>query len=96
MANLTPQLKAGQKLRELIARDFESQEDFAFAYGCDVRTVSRYVNQGIEKGINQGIEKRNIEIVRNMIQMNMDIKDISKITGLNIEEIKKIKERNDK
>ncbi len=49
MANLTPQLKAGQKLRELIARDFESQEDFAFAYGCDVRTVSRYVNQGIEK-----------------------------------------------
>ena len=49
MAKLTPQLKAGQKLRELIARDFESQEDFAFAYGCDVRTVSRYVNQGIEK-----------------------------------------------
>lgn len=49
MTELTPQLKAGKKLRELIARDFDSQEDFAFEYGCDVRTISRYVNQGIEK-----------------------------------------------
>lgn len=49
MTELTPQLKAGRKLRELIARDFDSQEDFAFEYGCDVRTISRYVNQGIEK-----------------------------------------------
>ncbi len=49
MIELTPQLKAGRKLRELIARDFDSQEDFAFEYGCDVRTISRYVNQGIEK-----------------------------------------------
>lgn len=49
MTELTPQLKAGKKLRELIAHDFDSQEDFAFEYGCDVRTISRYVNQGIEK-----------------------------------------------
>ncbi|MBQ8428861.1 MAG: helix-turn-helix transcriptional regulator [Clostridia bacterium] len=49
MTELTPQLKAGRKLRELISRDFDSQEDFAFEYGCDVRTISRYVNQGIEK-----------------------------------------------
>lgn len=49
MTNLTPQMKAGQKLKKLINENYSSQEDFAFEYGCDVRTVSRYVNQGIEK-----------------------------------------------
>ena len=49
MNNLTPQMKAGEKLRKLINENYTSQEDFAFEYGCDVRTISRYVNQGIEK-----------------------------------------------
>lgn len=49
MTNLTPQMKAGQKLKKLINENYSSQEEFAFEYGCDVRTVSRYVNQGIEK-----------------------------------------------
>ena len=42
-------MKAGEKLRKLINENYTSQEDFAFEYGCDVRTISRYVNQGIEK-----------------------------------------------
>lgn len=49
MTNLTPQMKAGLKLKKLINENYSSQEEFAFEYGCDVRTVSRYVNQGIEK-----------------------------------------------
>lgn len=49
MTNLTPQMKAGLKLKKLISENYSSQEEFAFEYGCDVRTVSRYVNQGIEK-----------------------------------------------
>lgn len=49
MTNISPQMKAGAKLRKLIAENYASQEDFAFRYGCDIRTISRYVNQGIEK-----------------------------------------------
>lgn len=42
-------MKAGQKLRALIAENYKSQEEFAFEFHTDVRTVSRYVNNGIEK-----------------------------------------------
>ncbi len=49
MNNLSPQMKAGQKLRALIEENFSSQEDFAFEYGADIRTISRYINNGINK-----------------------------------------------
>lgn len=42
-------MKAGQKLRALIEENFSSQEDFAFEYGADIRTISRYINNGINK-----------------------------------------------
>ncbi len=49
MNNLSPQMKAGQKLRILIAENCSSQEKFAFDYGADVRTINRYINEGINK-----------------------------------------------
>lgn len=49
MTNFSLQMKAGQKLRELIVDNYESQEDFAYDFGADVRTISRYVNNGINK-----------------------------------------------
>ena len=49
MSKLSPQMQAGQRLRELIAENFDSQEEFAYEFGADVRTISRYVNQGINK-----------------------------------------------
>ena len=44
------------------------------------------INDGINQGINQGI----IQTAKNLLQMNMPLKDISKATGLNINEIKKL------
>ena len=41
--------RAGQVLRKLISENYSSQEDFAFEYGADVRTISRYINNGINK-----------------------------------------------
>ena len=38
---------AGQRLRKLIQDNYESQAAFAYDYGLDLRTVSRYVNQGL-------------------------------------------------
>lgn len=41
--------QAGMVLRRLIRENFSSQEEFAVAYGLELRTVSRYINQGINK-----------------------------------------------
>lgn len=49
MKDISPQLCAGLKLKKLILENYSSQEEFAYDFGTDVRTVSRYVNQGINK-----------------------------------------------
>ena len=49
MVKLSPQQTAGKKLRYLIQENYPSQEEFAFEYGTDIRTVSRYINIGINK-----------------------------------------------
>lgn len=48
MDGTSPQMKAGMTLRRLIKEHYRSQEEFADSYGTDVRTVSRYVNKGID------------------------------------------------
>lgn len=40
---------AGKTLRRLIEENYQSQEDFAFDFHLDIRTVSRYINNGINK-----------------------------------------------
>ena len=40
----------------------------------------------------EGIEEGTISIAKKMLEKNMDIKDISEITGLSIEDISKLKE----
>jgi len=53
----------------------------------------RYLS-GLYDGIEQGIEKKEIEVVLNMHNKKMLIEDISKFTGLDIEEIKNIIKEN--
>ena len=40
---------AGKNLRLLIHTYYISQEAFAIDYGADLRTVNRYINEGINK-----------------------------------------------
>jgi len=40
---------AGHVLKQLIKENCSSQDAFAYEFGADVRTVSRYVNEGINK-----------------------------------------------
>ncbi len=49
MSNLNLHLYAGETLRGLIKENYATQEDFAFEYGLELRTVSRYINQGIKR-----------------------------------------------
>ena len=46
---------------------------------------------GEKSGIIKGTNKRNIEIAKNMLKENIDIKTISKVTGLRVEDIQSIK-----
>ena len=48
------------------------------------------ISQGYTTGINDGISQEKVSIAKNMLKKNMPIEDISEITGLSIEEIKKI------
>ena len=48
--------------------------------------------EGIKEGENRGKEESKIEIAKKMLDANMDIKQISELTGLTIEEVKKLKE----
>ena len=49
MSEITIQQTAGLYLKKLIQENYDSQEDFAYDFGTDIRTVSRYVNKGINK-----------------------------------------------
>ena len=49
MSNIDCTLRVGQKLRELINQNYRTQEDFAYDFGADLRTINRYINEGINK-----------------------------------------------
>ena len=49
-----------------------------------------YIEEAEEKGIEQGSLDKSYEIARNMLKENTDIEFISKVTGLNIDQIKKL------
>ena len=49
MSEINLALLAGEKLRNLIYENYDTQEDFAYDYGLDLRSVNRYINVGITK-----------------------------------------------
>ena len=48
------------------------------------------ISQGIKQGVNQGMKKEKILIAKSMLQENMNLELIHKITGLTKEEIEKL------
>ena len=49
MTNNDASLKAGNNLRCLIQDTYVTQEEFALDFGAELRTVNRWINQGIQK-----------------------------------------------
>ena len=47
-------------------------------------------NEGIEEGFEQGIEQNKITMIKGMLKENIDIKTISKVASVPINEIKMI------
>ena len=53
--------------------------------------ISQGISQGYTSGINDGISKGIKQTAKNLLSMNMTLEDISKATGLSVEEINKLK-----
>ena len=92
-------MEAVGKLEELVM-----DPDFAGAYDKgaktewlleDMRLTGLHEGEaiGISKGIEQGSQNKQIEIAKNMLNLNMDVNLISNVTGLSIEEIESLVEK---
>ena len=53
--------------------------------------LSEARENGINDGISKGVSKEKVNIAKNLLSMNMSLDDISKATGLSVEEINKLK-----
>ena len=53
--------------------------------------ISQGYTSGINDGISKGVSQEKVNIAKNLLSMNMSIEDISKATGLSINEIKGLK-----
>ena len=53
--------------------------------------LSEARENGINDGISKGVSQEKVNIAKNLLSMNMSLEDISKATGLSVEEISKLK-----
>ena len=49
------------------------------------------VLQGKQQGLSEGIEKNKIDTAKKMLELNMDLETISKVTGLSIDQIESLR-----
>ena len=77
--------KAMEELEKL--GDSEEEQERAFKRELFIMDLKAIEARGIDKGIEQGEKNSKIEIAEKMLKRNIDIKEISEITGLTEEEI---------
>lgn len=59
----------------------------------EISALANAEEKGIEKGREQGVEKRNIEIVSNMLSEGLSEDMISKLTKIDIDKVIEIKNK---
>lgn len=55
------------------------------------KSMAEGLAEGLASGLAEGERNRNIEIAKNMLAKNYDIKDIAELTNLSVEDIQKLK-----
>ncbi|MGN1358104.1 MAG: hypothetical protein ACI4WU_01920, partial [Bacilli bacterium] len=53
-----------------------------------------YIQEGFDHGVEHGIKQQTIELTKNMLKKDIDINQISEITGLSTDEITKLTKEN--
>ena len=89
MAEKEKEIKEAIETLEDISSD-ETKERIAELRQKYIMDTKSQIRTAEEKGLKKGIEKRNIEIAKKMLQENIAIETMIKITGLTKEEIEKI------
>jgi len=88
--------------KEWALKDEGKREGFQEGYEEGIREgikdgreqgVKQGIKDGIEQGIQQGIEQSKVEIVKNMLEKDLDVDLISELTGFNLEEVNTIKDK---
>lgn len=69
----------------------EAYEEHLKWLRIEANTLKKYEAKGFEQGKAEGKAERDREIARNMLQEGMSIENISKVTGLSIQEVKILK-----
>jgi len=69
--------------------DKEQEQEMLFNATLD-RKYQEGIQKGIQEGEQNGIQKEKLNIVKRLMEMNMKIEDISKITDLSVKEIKEL------
>ena len=84
------EIKKANEEYEYLTGD-KAERRLAFLREKAIRDERNNLNASRAEGIEVGRKEEKIEIAKNMLKEGMDIKIISKLTNLSIEEIKKIK-----
>ncbi len=66
------------------ARDTHNQIEYAKEIGLE---------EGLAKGREEGREERNMEVAINLLQLGTPCEIVAKATGLSVEEVTKLKEK---
>ena len=83
----------GQTIKKYTLKDENGKEEEGMSQGIEQgikQGIKQGIERGIERGIEQGISSEKEKIAKNLLSMNMSIEDISKATGLSIDEIKNL------
>ena len=81
------------RMREKTLHDEASAIVFAKRKGLEEgmqKGIEKGMQKGMEKGIEKGMVEEKIKICKQMLKHGLPINDISKITGLSLEEINKL------
>ena len=91
LMEMTNKLKDMSNDEEFVYGYFAKDDD-TFVHDIDVKYAKEEgIKEGVKQGIEEGASQRNIEIAKNMLGMNLDIKTISQATGLTEDEIEGLK-----
>jgi len=92
-ANLTREELEAIEQREIYIHDQRNAIKLALRQGME-RGMERGMEKGIQVGREQGIQESKVEIARKMLGV-LDEETIGQITGLTLEEVRRLKEKTD-
>jgi len=85
-------MNSNKKFVGLMSQEEEAEKlQNTLISGARKEGIAEGIEQGIERGIAEGTRQNKIEIAKNMLNENIDIQIITKVTGLTEKEIETLK-----